>query len=96
VVIRSEGVDAITFAEMDWHLIGTYCSKQAKNLGRSYKQMFAGLPTIDHLDDGLGLPNFQICRWDTNDSKNDLEMHEFISLCVRVVTANGFRITPIN
>ncbi|MDG1874509.1 MAG: hypothetical protein P8J27_11400 [Mariniblastus sp.] len=93
-VLRCEGVDAITHAEMDWQLIGTYDSAQSKSSGRSYKRRFNGLPTLDHCDDGLGAPNFQICRWDTNDCKGDLEMDEFLSLCIQVLSAQGYKVSP--
>ena len=43
------------------------------------------LPSVDHVDDGLGKPNFKICSWQTNDSKNDLEYSEFVELCHKVV-----------
>ena len=43
-----------------------------KNYGRAYKAMFAYLPTVDHIHDGKGDPEFKICPWKVNDAKNDL------------------------
>ncbi len=43
------------------------------------------LPSVDHVDDGMGEPNFKICAWQTNDAKNDLSYLEFLELCRKVV-----------
>ena len=53
--------------------------------GRAYKKTFALLPTVDHVGDGTGSPNFQICGWRTNDSKSDLDLAEFLALCRRLL-----------
>ena len=54
---------------------------------RKYKRDFAraSSPTVDHVSDGLGSANFKICGWRTNDTKNDLEMSEFLSVCRAVL-----------
>jgi len=92
-VIHCKGVDAITHSAMDWGLIGSYRSDQAQKNGRDYKRLYFGLPTVDHLDDGLGQPDFQICRWDTNDCKNDLTDDELEAICIRILTAKGYDVT---
>jgi hypothetical protein len=46
-----------------------------------YKKQYALLPTVDHLDDGLGEPKFAICGWRTNDCKNDLTIEELAEFC---------------
>ena len=56
---------------------------------RAYKARFALLPTVDHLDDGLGPPAFKICSWRTNDAKHDLALGDFVELCEKVIRHNG-------
>jgi len=58
-----------------------YDNEEAKKGGRAYKRQFADLPTVDHVDDGLGAPNFVICSWQTNDSKSDLTHDELLDFC---------------
>ena len=84
-VIESGGVDAYTGEELDWTLIGKYDNDESKNLKREYKKSFALLPSIDHVNDGLGAADFKICSWRTNDSKHDLTHIEFYELCLKVV-----------
>jgi len=84
-VIGSEGLDFYTGEQLDWHLLSQYDNKESKADGRQYKARFTLLPTADHVNDGLGPADFQICAWRTNDAKNDLLLDEFIALCERVV-----------
>ena len=84
-VTESEGRDFYTGEQLHWRLISQYENEQAKASGRKYKRKFALLPTVDHVNDGLGPPDFQICAWRTNDAKNDLPLDEFIALCQRVI-----------
>ena len=67
----------------------------SKALGRSYKKGLAALPTVDHIGDGIGEPNFVISSWRTNDAKHDLSLEEFLSLCTAVLKHHGFSITPV-
>ena len=80
--------DAYTGEVLDWSLISTYDNRESKRGGRAYKRNFALLPTVDHVGDGLGAPDFRICSWRTNDAKSDLEFQEFLALCNRVVEYN--------
>jgi hypothetical protein len=68
--------DAFTDEPLRWDLIRTYDNAESKSGRRGYKKQFALLPTVDHLDDGLGLPKFAICGWRTNDCKGDLSVEE--------------------
>ena len=77
--------DAYTGKPLRWDLIRTYDNKKAKAGKRKYKQKFADLPTLDHVDDGLGFPNFKICSWKINDCKSDLTHEEFIEVCRQVI-----------
>lgn len=88
VVCASQGRDAYTNEQLDWHLISTYRNDESKQGGRGYKAKFALLPTVDHVGDGTGLADFKICGWRTNDAKGDLSLEEFIALCARVLEAN--------
>lgn len=84
-VMASNGRDFYTGEQLDWHLASQYDNEQSKANGRRYKAQFALLPTADHVNDGLGPADFQICAWRTNDAKNDLPLDEFIALCQRVI-----------
>lgn len=77
--------DAYTGEKLSWSLISTYDNEEAKKGRRSYKKGFALLPTVDHVGDGTGSPNFLICSWRTNDSKSDLDLVEFQELCRRIL-----------
>ncbi len=89
-VLESEGRDAYTGESLDWKLISQYDNDQSKAQGRKYKRDLALLPTVDHVSDGLGSANFKICGWRTNDTKNDLEMSEFLSVCRAVLEHHGY------
>ncbi|MGC2692897.1 MAG: hypothetical protein WA228_09380, partial [Desulfobaccales bacterium] len=80
-VNRSKGNDAYTGKIMRWDLISKYDNDQSKSKGREYKKKFGDLPTVDHVDDGRGSPQFNICSWRVNDAKNDLTLDEFIAVC---------------
>lgn len=84
-VILSNGFDEYTGECLRWDLVSTYDNNQSQAGRRQYKQAFSLLPTVDHVDDGLGLPNFRICSWRVNDAKNDLSLDEFVKLCQMVV-----------
>lgn len=91
-VIECQGFDSYTKEPLDWSLLSQYDNELSKQHGRGYKKLFALLPSIDHVGDGLGSADFRICAWRTNDSKNDLPLDEFIALCQRVVdTAKNLR-----
>ena len=70
--VDSAGLDEHTEETLDWHLVSTYDNDKSKTHRRKYKSLFALLPTVDHIDDGLGEPSFKICGWRTNDAKCDL------------------------
>jgi len=84
-VVMSGGIDAYTGEKLRWDLISKY-DNDASRLGRrNYKATLALLPTVDHVDGGLGAADFKICAWRTNDAKSDLSHAEFVDLCRRVV-----------
>lgn len=84
-VCESKGLDAYTLEKLDWSLLSKYDNAQSKKYGRLYKKKFALLPSVDHVNDGLGVADFKICAWRTNDAKNDLSYDEFVNLCKKVV-----------
>ena len=88
-VVESNGRDRYTGEMLDWSLISTYDNQESKRSGRVYKARFAKLPTVDHIDDGLGPANFAICGWRTNDAKSDMSHDEFVALCRRVISWAG-------
>jgi hypothetical protein len=73
--------DVYTGEPLRWDLIRTYDNTESQAGRREYKQQFALLPTVDHLDEGLGEPKFAICGWRTNDCKNDLTFEELAEFC---------------
>lgn len=73
--------DAFTGEELQWNLIRKYNNAESKLGRRPYKKQFALLPTVDHLDEGLGQPMFAICSWRTNDCKGDLSVEELTNFC---------------
>lgn len=95
-VIASAGCDAYTGETLDWKLLSQYDNDDSKEQGRHYKHRFALLPTVDHVDDGRGAANFAICGWRTNDAKHDLDMSEFLHVCISVLKHHGYAVsTPL-
>lgn len=89
-VIQSGGRDTYTGEELDWSLLSQYDNDQSKGHGRRYKHQFALLPTVDHVGDGSGEADFQICGWRTNDAKHDLSMAEFLAVCQAVLEYHDY------
>jgi hypothetical protein len=93
-VLASNGCDVYTGEMLDWTIISTYKNEISKAEKRHYKKLFALLPTVDHIDDGLGAANFCICSWRTNDAKNDLDLNGFLDLCKTVLEHHGYNVQP--
>ena len=89
-VLKSDGCDAYTGEELNWRLISQFNNYEAQEHGRHYKRKFALLPTVDHVGDGKGRPDFKICALRTNDAKNDLALFEFVSICRAVLEHLGY------
>lgn len=83
--MSSLGLDFYTNEPLNWSLVSTYDNAKSKADGRRYKATLALLPTVDHLNDGLGKADFVICGWQTNDAKNDMSTDEFVGLYTKVV-----------
>lgn len=92
-VVASNGNDAYTGEQLNWSLISQYDNDESKSRGRAYKKELAALPTVDHIGDGLGAPEFVICSWRTNDAKHDLTLNEFLSLCRSVLEHHGYAVS---
>jgi hypothetical protein len=84
-VVASNGCDHYTGEMLHWNLLSQYENEESKLRKREYKALFALLPTVDHVGDGLGQADFKICAWRTNDAKNDLSHDDFVALCRCVV-----------
>jgi hypothetical protein len=84
-VVASSGNDYYTGESLEWERISTYCNAESEERRREYKRELALLPTVDHVGDGLGAPDFRICAWRTNDCKNDLTAEELLTFCRRVI-----------
>lgn len=85
-VLESNGYDFYTGEQLDWALISTYKNELSRQGRRTYKAAFAFLPTIDHINDGIGPAEFKICAWRTNDAKNDMSYRDFVSLCRKIAS----------
>jgi hypothetical protein len=94
-VVASNGNDFYTGEPLEWERISTYCNDESKARRREYKRELALLPTVDHVGDGLGDPDFRICSWRTNECKNDLTVDELIEFCCRVVDAQTLPASPL-
>jgi hypothetical protein len=100
-VLESGGLDTYTGEPLAWELISTYDNDSSKSGKRAYKKQFALLPTVDHLDEGLGAPSFAICSWRSNDCKNDLDGSELLDFCRKVLAyaernpARFTKLTPV-
>jgi hypothetical protein len=79
------GRDFYTGELVEWSLLSSYDNIKARGGGRAYKAKFRLLPTVDHVGDGRGEPDFKVCGWRTNDAKSDLTLAEFVALCRKVV-----------
>jgi hypothetical protein len=88
-VIRSEGFDSYTKDKLHWDLLSKWNNEEAKNKGRRHKRKFYLLPTVDHVGDGTGEPEFKICAMLTNDVKSDLSHDELLGLCEKLLMAAG-------
>jgi hypothetical protein len=84
-IVRSGGVDEYTGLPLRWDLIGTYDNQLSGSQRRVYKKAHADLPTVDHVSDGNGPPDFAICSWRVNDAKHDLSIEEFLVVCRQVL-----------
>ncbi|MDO9226469.1 MAG: hypothetical protein Q8M09_19760 [Pseudomonadota bacterium] len=89
-VLDCAGRDSYTGDWLQWERISQYDNDESKEQGRHYKKGLALLPTVDHVGDGTGAADFVICGWRTNDTKNDLSLSEFISVCQAVLKHQGF------
>jgi hypothetical protein len=71
--------------------VSKYDNDESKKDRRKYKALFGHLlPTVDHVGDGLGEPDFKICGWRTNDAKADLTHRNYCSFArVSLLTLNG-------
>ena len=78
--------------ELEWDKIGTWKNDDAKAEGKDYKKKFALMPTIDHKN-AEPKPDFVICSWIANDTKNDLTQEDFIKLCKSVLIHHGYTVS---
>lgn len=88
-VICSRGLDSYTGERLDWKLLSKWNNKEAKDRGRLHKREFHLLPSVDHIGDGRGKPEFKICAMLTNDVKSDLTHQELLQLCEKLLRAAG-------
>jgi len=86
-IIQSKGLDAYTKEKLDWSLLGKWNNEEAKKRGRHHKREFYRLPSLDHIGDGRGKPEFKICAMLTNDVKSDLSYEELLDFCEKLLRA---------
>jgi hypothetical protein len=73
--------DPYTGEPLAWELISKWDS--SRNHPAGYKRKFALMPTVDHIT--TDVLEFEICSWQINDAKSDLDPAEFVELCKKVV-----------
>ncbi|SMN10522.1 hypothetical protein SPBRAN_615 [uncultured Candidatus Thioglobus sp.] len=79
------GFDAYTGEKLNWGLLSKWNNNEVQEGRREYRRKFALLPSVDHVGDGIGQADFEICSWRTNDAKSDLSLDEFKELCRKVL-----------
>ncbi len=79
-VLENGQFDPFTGDKLAWELISQWDTSNDQPEG--YKKKFALMPTVDHMDPDI--LEFEICSWQTNDCKNDLNPMEFVALCKRI------------
>ncbi len=84
-IVRCGGNDEYTGLPLSWELIGTYDGERSRMGRRTYKKELGNMPTVDHVSDGHGAPDFAICSWRVNDAKHDLSLDEFLVVCQQVL-----------
>lgn len=77
--------DFYTGEPLDWSIISKYRNEDSTAGKKKYKKQFAKLPSVDHALDEQGNLKFVICSWLVNDSKSDMTLAEFYSLCESVL-----------
>jgi len=73
--------DPYTGEPLAWELISKWDT--SRNHPAGYKRKFALMPTVDHITPDV--LEFEICSWQINDAKSDLDPAEFVELCKKVV-----------
>lgn len=81
VVTDGGQYDPYTGEPLAWELISKWDTTKVHPDG--YKKQFALMPTVDHITPDV--LEFEICSWQINDAKSDLDPAEFVELCKRVV-----------
>ena len=76
--------DPYTGEELAWEEIDTWNPRLASN-NLEYFKKFRLLPTVDHIDPGADVLEFEICSWKINLCKGNLNPQEFVDLCKRIV-----------
>ena len=79
-VTAGGGCDPYTGEPLKWELISTWDTSQVHPDG--YERKFALLPTVDHIHQDV--LEFEICSWQINKAKSDLNPAEFVELCKNV------------
>lgn len=91
-VTRSDGRDPYTGEALDWSLVRTFKNKKAKKERHKYWESLALMPSVDHRNDDLLKPRFQICSLKINQCKSHLSDKEFIKLCRKILECRGWTV----
>jgi hypothetical protein len=83
-VIKNGLKEPYTGDVMKWELIGTWDSTKGSDNEERYKTEYRLLPTVDHLDPQSKVIQFEICSWEINACKNNLNPGEFVALCGKI------------
>ena len=83
-VLASGGRDHWTGEPLDWHLIGTYDSRDPAAGTAEHRKRFAMLPSLGYRTNQPS-PDFVVCAWRTNDAKHDMTPAELLAFCRAVI-----------
>jgi hypothetical protein len=86
-VVRGGRSDPFTGDALAWELIGTWDPVVEKAHDRDTIEKFALLPSVDHIDPYSNTLAFELCSFDINKCKSDLNPEQFIALCAKI---NGY------
>ncbi len=91
-VNRSGQIDPFTGRSLAWELIGTWDPFSPMVHDKETMEKYALLPTVDHIDPASEAPEFEICSFEINKCKSDLDPGKFVELCKRIVSySSGIR-----
>jgi hypothetical protein len=88
-VVDAGQYDPYTGEPLQWELVSTWDSNEAKKGGDEYKDKFLLMPSVDHCDPKSDTLEFEIVSWLVNDCKSGLTPSQFVDLCKKIAARRG-------